>query len=90
MLIGAYRANEITEHHPLKESLKQFKESGGVIHEVEFETLQLEDVQNLLSRSLNCSLEESLPLAEVTMKPRQVAIHSSSMSSCGAFTTMAC
>ncbi len=68
MLIGAYRANEINDHHPLNESLKQFKESGGVIHEVELRPLQLEDVQNLLSRSLNCSLEESLPLAEVTMK----------------------
>ena len=25
MLIGAYRANEITDDHPLNESLKQFK-----------------------------------------------------------------
>src|SRR5215212_401714 len=68
MLIGAYRANELSDHHPLKASLRQFKESGGLVNEVEIGPLQLEDVQNLLLKSLNCSLEESLPLAEVAIK----------------------
>jgi PAS domain S-box-containing protein len=67
MLIGAYRANEITENHPLSEPLKQFKEAGGVLREIELAPLQLADLQDLLARSLSCSLEESTLLAEITL-----------------------
>jgi len=67
MLIGAYRANEIVADHPFNEALNQFKDSGGVVNEIELTPLQLEDLQNLLIKSLNCSFEESTPLAEVTI-----------------------
>ncbi len=65
LLIGAYRTNEVTEDHPLSESLKQLK--GDTVHEVALAPLQVQDVQNLLIRSLNCSFKESKPLAEITM-----------------------
>jgi PAS domain S-box-containing protein len=67
MLVGAYRANEINENHPLNEALKQFREPGSVLHEIDLAPLQLSDLQNLLAKTLNGSLEELTPLAEITL-----------------------
>jgi PAS domain S-box-containing protein len=67
MLIGAYRTNEIPENHSFRAVLKQFRESSSSLKEVELAPLQLGDLQNLLARSLNCSLEESTSLAEITL-----------------------
>src|SRR6266498_575182 len=67
MLIGAYRSNEIAEHHPLNEALKQIQNSGVQLQEMELGSIRVEDVQNLLAQSLNCSAEEALSLAEIIM-----------------------
>lgn len=67
MLIGAYRTNEIPENHAVRDVLKQFREAGLSLKEVDLAPLQLGDLQNLLARSLNCSLEESATLAEITL-----------------------
>jgi PAS domain S-box-containing protein len=67
MLIGAYRTNEIHENHPFREVLKQFKEAGNTLKEIELTPLELGDLESLLAKSLNCSLEESTSLAEITL-----------------------
>jgi PAS domain S-box-containing protein len=67
MLIGAYRANEIDKNHPLNEALQQFREAGGLLEEIELAPLQLGDLQNLLCKTLNRSLDELTPLAEITL-----------------------
>lgn len=67
MLIGAYRSNEITPDHPLNESLKRYKDSGGIVREIKLAPLQLDDVQNLLIKCLTCSRPESIQLTEVTL-----------------------
>ena len=67
MLIGAYRVHEITPDQPLRSYLKQYKDSGGAVREIKLAPLQLKDVQDLLVKSLNCSQEDSTPLAEITL-----------------------
>ena len=67
LLIGAYRPTEITPDHSLHNSLKQYKESGGEVREIKLLPLQLNDVQDLLIKSLNCSPVESAQLAEVVL-----------------------
>jgi serine/threonine protein kinase len=67
MLIGAYRANEITLDHPLNDSLKRYKDSGGRVREIRLAPLQWNDVQDLLIKSLNCSQAESTQLVEITL-----------------------
>jgi PAS domain S-box-containing protein len=67
MLIGAYRADEIAPDHLLHNSLKVYKETGGEVREIKLMPLKLEDVQDLLTKSLNCSPAESAQLAEITL-----------------------
>ena len=67
MLIGAIRANEITPEHPLDGSLRQFRDSGGEVRQIELAPLNFENVQDLVSQSLNCSVQEAASLAEVTL-----------------------
>ena len=80
MLIGAYRTNEVNENHPLNETLKQFREAGRVLKEIELGPFQLGDLQDLLARSLSCSIEESTRLQRSRL-PRREVIRFSLMSS---------
>ena len=67
MLIGAYRANEITPNHPLSDLLKQYRDSDRSLREIRLGPLQLNEVQELLIKSLNCSQAESIQLSEITL-----------------------
>jgi PAS domain S-box-containing protein len=67
MLIGAYRPREFASVHLFNETLEQYRESGGEVSEIKLASLELNDIQNLLFRSLNCSKAESVQLAEETL-----------------------
>jgi PAS domain S-box-containing protein len=67
MLVGAYRANQLSPEHPFSRFLHQFRESGRGIKEIKLDPWSLPDIQNLLAQSLSCPIQETISLAEVTL-----------------------
>jgi predicted ATPase/signal transduction histidine kinase len=65
LLIGAYRDNGVTSHHPLMLTLAAIRKSEAIVHEIELEPLSLSDVNQLLSDALRCELSYSGPLAQL-------------------------
>ncbi|MEH2230582.1 MAG: AAA family ATPase [Nostoc sp.] len=64
LLIGAYRDNEVSPTHPLMMSLSKIQSSGAVVNNIVLSSLQLTDVEALISDTLN-HIERSQPLAEL-------------------------
>jgi PAS domain S-box-containing protein len=65
LLIGAYRDNEVTSHHPLMLTLGAIRKTGAIVSEIELEPLSLADVNQLLSDALRCELTQAKPLAKL-------------------------
>jgi PAS domain S-box-containing protein len=65
LLIGAYRDNEVTSHHPLMLTLDAIRKTEAIVHEIELEPLSLADVNQLLSDALRCGPARAGPLAEL-------------------------
>src|SRR6202043_1943078 len=63
LLIGAYRDNEVTSHHPLMLTLSAIRKTKAMVHEIELEPLSPGDVNQLLSDALRCELAHVRPLA---------------------------
>ncbi|MEM7592419.1 MAG: AAA family ATPase [Cyanobacteria bacterium P01_A01_bin.83] len=69
LLIGAYRDNEVSSTHPLIQTLENIKQSEIVVNPIILSPLNIEDINQLIADSLNCSPEVSKPLADlVTQK----------------------
>jgi predicted ATPase/signal transduction histidine kinase len=64
-LIGAYRENEVSEAHPLKQGLARLGKAGLPVHTLSLRPLEVEDVARLLSDALSRELRETRPLAEL-------------------------
>ncbi|MBD2561942.1 MULTISPECIES: trifunctional serine/threonine-protein kinase/ATP-binding protein/sensor histidine kinase [Nostoc] len=64
LLVGAYRDNEVSPTHPLMMSLDKIQSFGAVVDNIVLATLQLTDVEALISDTLN-DTEASKPLAEL-------------------------
>ncbi|MDJ0835124.1 MAG: AAA family ATPase [Acidobacteriota bacterium] len=67
MLIGAYRDNEVDGAHPLMRRLKQLKESGTAIQQVEVSTLGQSDIEALIADSLRRPRAEVKELARLVL-----------------------
>jgi PAS domain S-box-containing protein len=65
LLIGAYRDNEVTSHHPLMRTLDAIRKTEAIVHQIELEPLSLADVNQLLSDALRCELAHARPLAKL-------------------------
>jgi PAS domain S-box-containing protein len=65
LLIGAYRDNEVTSHHPLMLTLSAIRKTEAIVHEIELKPLSLADVNQLLGDALRCELVHARPLAEL-------------------------
>src|SRR5258707_14146904 len=48
LLIGAYRDNEVTSHHPLMLTLGAILKTQAIVHQIELKQLSLADVNQLL------------------------------------------
>ena len=59
LLIGAYRDNEVTSHHPLMLTLSAIRKTNAMVHEIELEPLSPGDVNQLLSDALRCELAQA-------------------------------
>src|ERR1700726_5009028 len=65
LLIGAYRDNEVTSHHPLILTLGAIRKTEAIVRDIELEPLSLPDVHQLLSDALRCELAHARPLAKL-------------------------
>src|SRR5258708_10089799 len=65
LLIGAYRDNEVTPHHPLMLTLGAIHKTEAIVREIELGPLSLADVNHLLSVPLQSPLAHPSPLANL-------------------------
>jgi PAS domain S-box-containing protein len=65
MLIGAYRTNEVTSTHPLRQKLEAIEVAGGKVVEITLAPLAPEHLQQLISEALRCEAERAVPLARL-------------------------
>jgi PAS domain S-box-containing protein len=65
MLIGAYRTNELTSAHPLKQKLEAIETAGGTVVEITLAPLAPEHLRQLISEALRCEAERAAPLAQL-------------------------
>src|SRR6266480_2403747 len=65
MLIGAYRANEVTSAHPLRQKLEAIEAAGGKVVELALAPLAPEHLRQLISDALRCETERVAPLAQL-------------------------
>src|SRR5258705_7017650 len=65
MLIGAYRANEVTSAHPLRQKLEVIGTAGGKVTEITLAPLAPEHLQLLIAEALRCEAERAAPLAQL-------------------------
>ena len=65
ILIGAYRANEVTFAHSLMQKLESIEAAGGKVVEIALAPLSPEQLQQLISEALRCEMERAAPLARL-------------------------
>jgi histidine kinase len=64
-LIGAYRDNEVTDAHPLSLMFDQVREYGVEINNITLSPLNYQDLQQLVSDTLESSTEKTDPLSKI-------------------------
>ncbi len=65
-MIGAYRDNEVSPTHPLIQTVEQIKKTGAFISHIILKPLELEHINQLIADTLNCPLQQSSSLAELS------------------------
>jgi predicted ATPase/signal transduction histidine kinase len=65
LLIGAYRGNEISASHPLRQTLDKLRGTGVEIREINLGPLSLSDVTQLVADSLHAEPDCAQPLAQL-------------------------
>lgn len=66
-IIGAYRANEVNETHPLMLFLDEVQKSKKKVSHINLGSLNLNEINQLISNTLNTSLAFSYALAELVL-----------------------
>ncbi|SFK89279.1 helix-turn-helix transcriptional regulator [Brevibacillus centrosporus] len=65
LVVGAYRENEVSDSHPLLETITDLEEKGIALTRVQLGPLTLEHVHHLIAQTLSTEKEHIRPLAEV-------------------------
>ena len=65
LLIGAYRNNEVNQHHPLMRKLDAMRQAGAAVRDIVLVPLARNDLCELLVDALHCDKEQAEPLAEL-------------------------
>ncbi|NER95151.1 MAG: AAA family ATPase, partial [Symploca sp. SIO1B1] len=71
LLIGAYRDNEVDETHPLRQTLERMQKAGARVNQVWLQPLAIQDINQLIADTLNCTTEKSKPLAHLIRQKTQ-------------------
>ncbi|MEG4588356.1 AAA family ATPase [Microcoleus sp. MOSTC5] len=65
LLIGAYRDNEVSPTHPLIQTVEEIEKTGTVVNNIVLQPLDLENVTQLVTETLNTCTEKVTNLAEL-------------------------
>ncbi|NQE34592.1 trifunctional serine/threonine-protein kinase/ATP-binding protein/sensor histidine kinase [Microcoleus asticus] len=65
LLIGAYRDNEVSPTHPLIQTVEEIEKTGTVVNNIVLQPLDLENVTELVTETLNTCTEKVTNLAEL-------------------------
>lgn len=65
LLIGAYRDNEVSITHPLVRKLDAIRNAGALLQDIVLMPLSRDDLAQMLSDSLRCTLDRVAPLAQL-------------------------
>ncbi len=71
LIVGAYRSNDVDQHHQLPTWEKSISHFQQHIHTLHLETLHVSHVQQLLIDSLQCSALKAAPLATLCHEKTQ-------------------
>jgi predicted ATPase/GAF domain-containing protein/signal transduction histidine kinase len=63
LIIGGYRANEVSPSHPLMLALETIRKGGGVVERLDLSPLGADDVDRMVADSLRATVERVAPLA---------------------------
>ncbi len=65
LTIGAYRDNEVNITHPLMQTIEQLEKNRIAIHKIFLQPLETESINQLISDTLNCSIQKANPLSKL-------------------------
>ncbi|MBK1989152.1 AAA family ATPase [Sphaerospermopsis aphanizomenoides BCCUSP55] len=68
LIIGAYRDNEVSSTHPLIYTLERIKKAEAIVNKIMLQPLEINHINQLIADTLNCSIEDAQPLAELVHK----------------------
>lgn len=66
-VIGAYRDNEVSEAHPLRLTMDEIHQAGGIVNYIHLIPLNIYHINQLLAETLNCNLEITNSLAKLVL-----------------------
>ncbi len=67
LFIGAYRNNEVDEHHPFIAAVDELKNAKVSVSDLVLKPLKLEHTNTLISESLSAKAEDTVALAQLVM-----------------------
>ncbi|HEY9611928.1 ATP-binding protein, partial [Allocoleopsis sp.] len=65
--MGAYRDSEVSEAHPLMLTVDEIRQSGVIVNHIVLSPLDLFNVNQLISETLNCPPGETISFAELVL-----------------------
>jgi predicted ATPase/signal transduction histidine kinase/ActR/RegA family two-component response regulator len=65
LLIGAFRDNEVSPTHPLRQTLNAIRATQAVVHDIALAPLSLDDVTEFVADTLHCDHAGAAPLAQL-------------------------
>ncbi|OJJ25649.1 hypothetical protein BI308_10000 [Roseofilum reptotaenium AO1-A] len=66
--IGAYRDNEVSETHPLSQTIEEIKKAEVLVSKISLQPLELQEVTQLIGDTLNLAAKQVKPLAKLVQK----------------------
>ena len=71
LVLGAYRDNEVFEAHPLMLTLDEIEKAGAILNTITLKPLSEEDLNQLVSDTMMCSSQLSVPLTTLVYQKTQ-------------------
>lgn len=66
--LGAYRENEVDANHPLNLTLEKIKQSGTDVNCLHLSSLDLQNLNQLIVDTFNCSFDQGKSLAQLILR----------------------
>ena len=68
LFLGAYRNNEVNQHHPFIVASNDLKKAGVNVSDLTLEPLKLDHVNTLISEALHLEQQQTMPLARLVLE----------------------